>query len=340
MTFNRHAFGVRISFVQVRELEAAHTTAAEQRDRAVAAQAAAESEVAGLQQAMQRAATRHFEQLAAERAEARRRHEITAEGHWGAAPGTPAEPAYLARLRRQMEGLLQETRSSSSDNGAGQWQLEVVRKLQDMMLSAEAERSHAVTTARIATEDLAASTARLNAAQQAHERALQAADAASAQLTVHKETCRQTADQSMRHAGERANMQSRRIAALTEQLAQSNAQLCSSAAELETAKAAEREANQTISELSTSLKHVQGEVDALTAQRDGLEMEMAGTADGCGCKRKAAVEARDAAIKDYVSSRILPLLQYGCDVPLSFKLTIDKKDTVQADLINDCLRGL
>ena len=191
------------------------------------------------------------------------------------------------------------------------WQTEVVRRLQDMMLVAEAERSRAVTTARISNEDLAALTSRLTAAERAREHATQSADAAAAQLAVHTHTARLAHEQAAQHAGERSAAQASRIETLAEQLSRSSAQVCALTAEAQLARSTERAASTHAAELANALRAAQLEVDGLSAQCDGLQMELSGTSEQCGGRREQAVEARDASIKDYVASRVLPLLQYG-----------------------------
>jgi chromosome segregation ATPase len=295
----------------VKQLALSQQALADDRDKAAAAQSAAESEVAGLQQGMQLATARHFEQLAKERSDARGRFALTAEGRWTGA-GDLAEPEYVTRHRHQMAQLLQEVRSLDDEQGVERWQMDVVKRLQDMMLHAEAERSHAVVTSRIASEDLAATAALLHAAERARERALQASDAAAAQLAVHKQSAQLAQEASTQHAHERHAAQTRRIAALSEQLADCNARLCTATAELQTAKAGKEQLKSSTAELASALRSLQGQMDACIAERDGLQMELAGTPQVRGADRSAAVEARDARIRDYVSSRVLPLLQFGC----------------------------
>ena len=101
-----------------RQAENAHAAVIEERDKAASLQAAAESEVAGLQEAMQRATARHFEQLATERASSRGQKQLDGGAAWGTA-GAPAEPEYVARQRGQLAQVLKEVEDVDEERGAG-----------------------------------------------------------------------------------------------------------------------------------------------------------------------------------------------------------------------------
>jgi chemotaxis protein histidine kinase CheA len=405
-------------------------------DRAASRQAVAESEVAGLQAALQKAASRHAEQLVKERATVRSGREQELLG------GSPAEPKYLARIREQLGALItgalqgadgtgvtarhwscnlccrlaslqyavvlsafercwkcalgpsgvtsvfsfalseKATRDQSacpcharwlcacvvyysshsksafktSRNGglvgfcrslfctracgmvslppfersipscwkgsvrcagADGWHVVVCKKLQDMMLEAEAERSRAVTDARIAREDLAVVESRLRVTELSREQAMQSADAAAAQVAAMSANMETSHELAMRHQVERLALQSKRISVLQEQLQHVNARLCEAVAAQHAATEAAQAQATTAAELSHALRTTQTQLECVSAQRDGLQLELTGTNEGSGLDRAAAVAARDAGIKEFLSSRILPLLQYGCALTTS-----------------------
>lgn len=183
-----------------------------------------------------------------------------------------------------------------------------MRRLQDMMLEAEAARSQATTDLRIAREDLAAAASRVRALELSREQALQRADAACAQASML--SVAQSAQDALqhRHDSERVTAQQRRIEALTEETQTLSAQLCESAAAHRAAHAAEQEQATHAAELGAALRSVQSQLDAVTAQRDGLQMELAGSAEPAS----SGTRARDAHVVDYVSTHLFPLLDHGC----------------------------
>lgn len=174
-----------------------------------------------------------------------------------------------------------------------------------MMLSAEAERSKAVTTARIANEDAAALNARLRAGEFAQLAAAHATDAAVAELAAHRNSAQQLQEAAAVQHSERVAAQLRRISALTEQLEQRNAQLLQCTSDKAEARKLAAECEQHSAELAQALTAAQTDLQTVVTERDGLQLQLAGAPEG-------SADSRDAAIKDYVSSRVVPLLQYGC----------------------------
>lgn len=200
--------------------------------------------------------------------------------------------------------------------GVERWQTDVAKRLQAMMLDAEAARSRAVTLARIAAEDLAATSSRLRAVETSCEQVTQHADALSLQLTVYTHTSEVSREQAVQHQGELLAMQACRISALSEELEHCGAQICDLTVALQTASEAEQEHAKNAAEMASALRATQTHLDAAVAQRDGLQMELAGTPERCGEERVLAIEARDANIKEFMASRVLPLLQNGCALML------------------------
>jgi hypothetical protein len=196
--------------------------------------------------------------------------------------------------------------------GVERWQTDVAKRLQAMMLDAEAERSRAVTLARIAAEDLVGASTRLSAMEISCEQATQKAQASSLQLSVYMRTSEASREQAVQHQGELLAMQAGRISALFEELERCGAQICDLTVALQTASEAEQEHAKNAAEMASALRATQSHLDSAAAQRDGLQMELAGTPERCGEERVLAIEARDANIKEFMASRVLPLLQYRC----------------------------
>jgi hypothetical protein len=195
--------------------------------------------------------------------------------------------------------------------GTDGWHHDVSKKLQEMMLEAESERSRAVTDARIAREDLAVAESRLRITELSREQAMQRADATTAQLAVLSANMETAHEMAMRHQADRLALQSKRISLLTEKVQQLNARVCEAAASQHAAAEAAQAHACTTAELSHALRMAQSQLECVAAQRDGLQLELTGTTEGSGLDRGAAIAARDAGIKEFLSSRILPLLQYG-----------------------------
>lgn len=183
-----------------------------------------------------------------------------------------------------------------------------MRRLQDMMLEAEAARSTATSDLRIAREDLAAAASRTRALELCREEALQRADAAHARVTMLEAAHSSDNAQRLRHESERVSMQQRRIEALAEQGERLGAQLCEAEAARHAADAAEREQATHAAELGAALRAAQSQLDTVTAQRDGLQMELAGTSE----VESGGTRARDAHIVEYVDTHLFPLLKRGC----------------------------
>lgn len=382
---------------ELQQSEAAQSAAIEQRDRAHFQRAEAESEVAGLHEAAQRAAATHAEQLSQERSAVRERRALADSCSWHSG-GSALEPHYMVALRKQLGELHQAvldahdagapwhnlcscalialfgaaarsclicvvgalhrqvhlgsvlsalpkeplspvqqacacmitllvmmghkayhrmaahySRKQQSTAGSESWQAHVVQQLQDMMLSAEAQRSQAVTTARIASEDAAALNARLRASEHAHLAAVHGADAAAAELAAHKASAQQCQEQTTQQHSERVAAHMQRISALTQQLEDRNAHLLQLTADTQVAQESAQENQRLADELSQALKSAQADLQEVTAHRDGLQMELAGAPEGQAI-------GRDAAVHEYVSSRVVLLLQYGCALRLTAHL--------------------
>ena len=231
----------------------------------------------------------------------------------------------------QFSGLLLVSRTHFRDGGS-KWgyvtvlaaagaelrEVEYVNKLQTVILSAELERSHAVTSARIANEELATLEMRMTSAQVAQEAALQRADALTVQLAATTSSFEAIHDQAHQHAGERSAASARRIAALSDELQRVHTHVAELTVALHTSTEAESSHASTAAELGSALRSLQTEVDQLVAQRDGLQMELAGTAQRADAGTPT-LEARDAAIQEFMTSKILPLVQYGYDCSPSWR---------------------
>jgi chromosome segregation ATPase len=106
---------------EVRQLKSAKQALIEECDKATRLRMSVESEVAGLQEAMQQATARHFEQLGKERATARAVPEQRVNGDWDVGtgvPGGPCEPEYVGRLREQLSQLLTTMEQHVDEHGA------------------------------------------------------------------------------------------------------------------------------------------------------------------------------------------------------------------------------
>lgn len=101
---------------ELRRLESARQSLEEDNQRTARARATAESEVAGLQEAMQRATARHFDQLSKERSMASSQRQQTSG--LVCQETEASEPGYLTRLRTQLDSMAADLRHASACGGA------------------------------------------------------------------------------------------------------------------------------------------------------------------------------------------------------------------------------
>ena len=65
-------------------------------------------------------------------------------------------------------------------------------------------------------------------------------------------------------------------------------------------------------ELSASMRDLRSQLQCVTTECTSLKVELSGHASGGDQHRHAAVDARDAAIKDYFLSNVMPQIRNGC----------------------------
>jgi hypothetical protein len=168
-----------------------------------------------------------------------------------------------------------------------------------------------VADSRICTAECAELQARLRVAEVHIERMCQRADMAEAQLAVFMRISETSAAQCARHAAERSQFLQRQVDGLKEQVRQMVSRI-GRLAQCGADDVRQRESDMHIARLSAALASALSTSDSVKAERDGLQLELAGTPASHGACTGPCVDARDAAIKDYMNTTVLAALGHGC----------------------------
>jgi chromosome segregation ATPase len=192
----------------------------------------------------------------------------------------------------------------------GKWQKAVLKSYQDMVLEADKQRQQAVTDARIAMDEVELLSTRLRALERAKEEAVQAAALRGACLALCTSHAAKSTQLSQRQAEETLTAQADRISALHKQLSQALCQVQVMSQEAIAASAPESERVEEIQSLSHALKDLRTQLHCVTSECNSLKMQASSHPTGCD-NQPDAVAARDAAIKDYFLSSMLPQLKQG-----------------------------
>jgi chromosome segregation ATPase len=153
---------------------------------------------------------------------------------------------------------------------------------------------------------------RIRALERAKEEAVQSADALAAQLSF----CTSLADKeknlaSKQHAKKLA-IREEHVASLQKQLSYAHSQAQQASHQAREASAAEAAYISEIQQLNANLKELKSHLQCVTTECNSMKVELSSHSSGSEQHRHAAVDARDAAIKDYFIAHVMPQLRNGC----------------------------
>lgn len=181
-----------------------------------------------------------------------------------------------------------------------------------MVLEADKHRQSAVTDARIAIDEVELLSTRIRALERSKEEAVQDADALASRLSFKGALAGTEKNLSCSQYAEKLSARDEQIASLQKQLSHALSQVQQASHQAREASAAEAAHVSDIQQLSAALKELRSHLQCVTTECSSMKIELSGHASGSDQHRLAAVDARDAAIKDYFLAHVMPQLRNGC----------------------------
>ncbi|DBB14510.1 TPA: hypothetical protein ACH3X3_004792 [Trebouxia sp. C0006] len=310
----------------------ASAKAAHEVDDARNSAAKTEAEATGLRAALDAARIRHFEQLTKERADAvAGLRQARAESMQVSMPKPASSEGFLAgpcslvpqpssldlaagiddlmaalKPRHSQAGGGASEDGSSALSGDDDMPHRVVRRMKAMLLEAQALSSKAQADLRIAAAEAAALSCKLRPLEAALECRTVEKEAAVAELQAAAAINATRQAQAGTHADQHASLQARRLAALSDQLDQANAQVIQLSISLKHAHGQESRHKWQRDALQRKLAVCEADVQSLESKLSAAYMESAGTADASRSQTvEAAIQQRDSDIRAYFDTHVL-----------------------------------
>eukprot|EP00873_Tetraselmis_striata_P027154 jgi/Tetstr1/447418/TSEL_034852.t2 len=295
---------------RLREAEQQTAAATEQHDTMKEALRQCEAELEGSREALSSANARHVEQLAKERADMAMSLREVKAAHLRSALGdqqqhsspnfSPDVSPSLLRGLQQLLAWVQQHRSQATAGPGSETDpvVDVMERMQGLVVNAERGRSGAETDKRIATGELLALRSRLRALEAAFESRTSEWETAVAARAAAERLTHRELQQRSRQATARAQLHEQHVQALQRELKD----MCSQLAALE----AER--NAAVAE-ALKLRHEATTLRRREAAAQSDAKDAAAAAQTAALASEGALAQRDSAIHAYVEKTVVRLLK-------------------------------
>lgn len=330
---------LQASSTQLRDLQSVNRKRLDEADRSAVACNEAESKAASLQQALEDASSRHLEEQLSARADAQRSRQHDVSSYVAAMPPPPYVKDFSDKVKTLIHESEKVTDATSTDFSfccvadcctvvqycscavqssmlllflaEADWQAEVIKSFQDMVLEADKHRQSAVTNSRIAMDEVEILSTRARALERAKEEAVQTADALAARLSFSEAFASKSKNLASNQYAESLTARDEQITNLQKQLSHALSQVQQASHQAREASAAESVHVQEVQQLTAALHEMKAQLHDVTTECTAMKIELSGHAAGADQHRHAAVDVRDAAIKDYFLANVMPQLRNG-----------------------------